>query len=63
MDSEGFFCEGACLEHAGTIKLVHVKDKRGYDWGTWYYCDVAQKTDEKAGLLVELGSDDGDMTQ
>lgn len=47
-------CEGACEPHGGEHRLVHVTDPRtGHDWGLFWYCDEAIRTDKYRGLRVE----------
>ena len=46
-------CDGACKEHVGQIKRVHVIDPRGYDWGEFFYCENAIKIDRERGMKVE----------
>lgn len=48
------YCQGACELHDGEHRLVHVTDKRmGKDWGLFWYCDEAIRTDKCRGLHVE----------
>lgn len=46
-------CEGACEDHAGSIKKVKV-----YGWSggpiTFHYCQTAIECDEGNGFLVEV---------
>ena len=53
-------CDGDCSEHKGAVEFVHVRDpKNGHDWGTFYYCNEAIKTDRKAGLRVRCLTEGG----
>lgn len=45
-------CEGSCEEHTGEVKKVQVVSAKGYDWGTFHYCETAVAEDEKHGFAV-----------
>jgi len=44
-------CQGNCQPHAGSVRLVHVKDG-AMDWGFFHYCNEAVRSDTAAGLAV-----------
>lgn len=46
-------CEGACEQHEGDCRKVRVTDLDGYDWGFFWYCDEAKRTDSSNGMIVE----------
>lgn len=37
-------CDGACEEHRGVVKTVHVGNGV-FDWGNYNYCDAAAAVD------------------
>jgi len=46
-------CEGACEEHTGNARKVHVFNPATCkDWGYWHYCKTAIACDRKRGFLV-----------
>jgi len=46
-------CEGGCEKHFGTIRRVNVSHK-GYDWGEFYYCEIAIQEDISRGFEVKI---------
>lgn len=57
---DAVYCEGACEEHIGNVKHVHVyKPSTDADWGWFWYCEAAIENDKKAGFTVEEEADDG----
>ena len=49
-------CEGVCFEEGkchGELKYVRVTEKH-MDWGNFYYCDNAIKTDRDSGFSVRV---------
>jgi hypothetical protein len=46
-------CEGSCEEHSGEVREFHVVHKAsGWNWGNFWYCDVAVKQDLSTGHSV-----------
>jgi hypothetical protein len=46
-------CDGACEQHDGEVRKVHVFSIRtGHDWGALNYCAAAIAKDESKGLTV-----------
>jgi hypothetical protein len=44
-------CDGACEEHQGVVKTVHVGNGV-FDWGNYNYCGAAVAEDRRRGLIV-----------
>lgn len=52
-------CFGSCEEHIGEIQCVNIKDpKTGYDFGEFYYCEKAIKSDTEDGFIVTILNED-----
>jgi hypothetical protein len=48
-------CQGQCDPCSGEVWKVRVTDPKppAFDWGTFWYCEVARRDDEQNGLIVE----------
>ncbi len=50
-------CDGACEEHIGDVRRVHVQINTGHDWGEFNYCEAAIDEDRARGLIVALAAE------
>ena len=56
-------CEGECRDHnecSGKVREYNVVDPDdGFEWGSFYYCEVAAETDKERGMrLIEVHDND-----
>jgi len=50
-------CEGACEEHQGEVREVHV-----LCWGKFFYCEEAIVEDRRRGLYVTIVDQESEVT-